>query len=202
MGKSFIYLNSLVSYFFILSGFILVVSSTTKSGQPTDRQFWLNRFARIYPLYLLAFLLTALLVATIGDEQFLYVESAFAKPALASALLVQAWIPDYAFYLNYPGWSLSVEALFYALFPFLFRVLRSVSTLSLVVLSVGSWLLNQAFHIYLKVHGATAAFTNAFPPFHFTTFLMGVCLGIGFVRYGSIIHFRKHFINISLLRGD
>lgn len=137
-GKIFLYLNSLVSYFFLLSGFILVISSTTKSNLTTNRQFWLNRFARIYPLYLFALLLAAFLLATMGDQQFFYVKSSFIKPASASVLLVQAWIPDYAFYLNYPRWSLSVEALFYVLFPFLFRALKSVPTHSLIVLSIGS----------------------------------------------------------------
>lgn len=64
--------------------------------------------------------------------------------AWPSAALVQSWIPAKAVYFagNSPGWSLSCEALFYALFPLLIVPIRRLSTrglwmaLGLAVLAV------------------------------------------------------------------
>src|SRR6187402_655450 len=59
------HLDSLVSYFFVLSGFILVIanSSATKNAQTLDKKkFWINRFARIYPVYLVALVVVIFLV--------------------------------------------------------------------------------------------------------------------------------------------
>ncbi len=199
VGAPFHYINSFVSYFFLLSGFILVVSSAAKTGQPADWQFWLNRFARVYPLYLFALLLTATIVAVFAGSEFLYVGNSFAKPALSSVFVAQAWLPDYTYYLNYPSWSLSVEALFYALFPFLFRALSQLSTRLLLTLSAACWVLNQLLHIFLKTNGWAAAFTNAFPPFHLPTFLMGVCLGIGFIRHSAYVKAQKRLVTAGLV---
>lgn len=199
LGAPLHYINSFVSYFFLLSGFILVVSSSAKSGTPNNRQFWINRFARVYPLYLFAFLLTVAVVAIFAGSSFLYVGNSFLKPALSSVLLAQAWLPDYAYYLNYPSWSLSVEALFYALFPFLFQALSRLSTRTLIWVATGFWGSNQLVHVYLKTAGFSAAFTNAFPVFHLATFVMGVCLGIAFMRHSAYLMAHTGRITAGLL---
>ena len=50
-----------VTLFFILSGFILTYSYMSQEGSPktSKRTFWVARFARIYPVYLLGFLIAA-----------------------------------------------------------------------------------------------------------------------------------------------
>jgi len=47
-----------VDLFFVLSGFILTVNYAPSSARPL-RSFWLLRFFRIYPSYLVGLLLTA-----------------------------------------------------------------------------------------------------------------------------------------------
>lgn len=75
------------------------------------------RVARVYPLYLLA-----LIIMTVP---FLKYPTPFADwqaketiLSFASSLFaIQAWIPRYSNLINAPGWSLSAEFFFYALFP-------------------------------------------------------------------------------------
>lgn len=101
-----------VSYFFVLSGFVLC--NRYKNEMTAATVFYRRRLARIYPLYLLAFALSVLVFpVTAGGN--------IAAPLLLSAGLVQAWFPQYAVAINAPAWSLSVEMLFYALFPLLIR---------------------------------------------------------------------------------
>jgi peptidoglycan/LPS O-acetylase OafA/YrhL len=107
-----------VGLFFMLSGFVLTY---TQGGDGAPRMsrasFYAARFARIYPVYLLALLLSlpfALRPALAhGGAGRLLAEG------LATTTLLQAWHPGLALAWNAPGWSLSVEAFFYAAFPFL-----------------------------------------------------------------------------------
>jgi len=112
-----------VPFFFVLSGFILAYNYLphARAGTLSSRQFWLARFARIYPVYAVALLLAApLLVSSLW--QTLPPDEALARLGGQGALcfgLLQAWTPQWAFTWNGPAWSLSVEAFFYLSFPFL-----------------------------------------------------------------------------------
>lgn len=101
-----------VSFFFILSGFILTHAyfGRLSTGQDVKR-FAIARFARIYPVYAFALLLAAPLE---------YEPLSDLPLALATIALVQSWGPASSpagFFWNSPGWTLSVEFFFYILFP-------------------------------------------------------------------------------------
>jgi peptidoglycan/LPS O-acetylase OafA/YrhL len=118
-----------VSIFFVLSGFVLAYTYRDRAAaDPAD--FWLSRFARIYPVY--AFALVLGLPMFIGHPpQYDNIQLDITRVPLGAPLnshvaalvawilLAQAWIPSLVLKWNYPGWSLSVEAFFYALFPLL-----------------------------------------------------------------------------------
>ena len=109
-----------VSFFFVLSGFILVWSR--REGD-TPGAFYQRRVARIVPAYLLALVVSVLwdsLVAPARAGQTI-LESLASFPAL------QAWIPVEDIYWggNLPGWSLSAEAFFYLLFPVLILLMAT-----------------------------------------------------------------------------
>lgn len=59
-----------VNLFFVLSGFVLAYNYMNDDGLPSRREFWVARFARIYPVYLLAFLLFAPVVAAAALAAF------------------------------------------------------------------------------------------------------------------------------------
>jgi peptidoglycan/LPS O-acetylase OafA/YrhL len=104
-----------VSFFFILSGFVL-----TWSARPGDtpRRFMQRRFAKIYPNHLVTwFAALAILIVKAAP-----VTVAIALPNL---LLLQAWSPDQDIFfgMNTVSWSLACELFFYALFPLMHRYL-------------------------------------------------------------------------------
>lgn len=95
-----------VSFFFLLSGFVLTWSS---SGQ-APRRFWWLRFSRIWPAQALV---AVLAFATIAHGPASWLGRG------ADLLLVQSWWPSSHVYYGGNGvsWSLSCEAFFYLLFP-------------------------------------------------------------------------------------
>lgn len=118
-----------VSFFFVLSGFIISYNYQRKlqEKQTSRRTFWVARIARVYPLHWLTLFVAALLgnyvTATNGWDWF--------KHFLASLTLTNAYIPqaDYFFSFNSPSWSLCCEQLFYFCFPFLVPLAKSYKRL-------------------------------------------------------------------------
>jgi len=106
-----------VPFFFVLSGFVLTLSYEQKSvGTGT---FYLNRFARIAPTYFIGLFVASLYISlTDFSFSYLFVMHIFG---------LQAWFPssDSGFAFNGPGWTISVEIFFYALFPYLIKLFRS-----------------------------------------------------------------------------
>ncbi|MFE6055881.1 acyltransferase family protein, partial [Kitasatospora sp. NPDC056446] len=102
-----------VSFFFLLSGFVLAWSA--RDGE-RPAAFWRRRLARVYPSHLVMWAAALLL-------------SAQALPVrvwLPNLLLVHAASPDPEVNsgMNTPSWSLCCELLFYLLFPLLHRAQR------------------------------------------------------------------------------
>jgi peptidoglycan/LPS O-acetylase OafA/YrhL len=162
------YFNVLVSYFFVLSGFILTINSKDNIN---IRQFYINRFARIYPLYLAALLLMLflLLIARTPKDTI-----SFTKVFL-SATLTQAWFESYALTYNFPAWSLSVEAFFYLIFPSAIILLKNKKLKSQLVFIFIFWLIMQILFIRMIAQNNFFVLNN--PLFHLSTFLMGIGAG-------------------------
>ena len=101
-----------VTFFFILSGFVLAWSS--ESGD-SPKRFYRRRMARLYPAYLVALVFAAGMIFLRTPQNLIQ--------GIPTLLLVQAWIPSstYYFALNVPAWSLSCEAFFYLTFGPLVR---------------------------------------------------------------------------------
>ncbi|MFN9371758.1 MAG: acyltransferase family protein [Planctomycetaceae bacterium] len=113
--------------FFMLSGFVLAYLYLDRDGGQTvsNREFWLNRIARLYPLHLT--LLVLLIPMAIGMLSFMPSNSLWKIPVskpvfgvvsgLLSVFLVQAWCPEAALTWNFATWALSAVAFFYLMFP-------------------------------------------------------------------------------------
>ena len=109
-----------VSFFFVLSGFILAYVYAGQMHRPGAlKRFYFARFARVYPVYLLTVL--AML-------PFVSCRSLF--NCLPQFLLLQMWPTLQAGQFenwNGPAWTLSVELLFYFMFPLLLRGLARLT---------------------------------------------------------------------------
>ncbi len=120
-----------VNFFFVLSGFILVYTYAANDLVPM--RFWRARFARIYPAYLFSLVLTAPFFLEHLDMPFYaWSQRHLTWAVFLSLLLLQAWAPQGALTWNSVGWSLSDEAFFYSLFPFLLGRTRTWSKRTLL----------------------------------------------------------------------
>lgn len=118
-----------VGIFFVLSGFVLAY---TYRGEFSARQFWTARIARIYPVYFLGLvLILPVVVASVLRHMTTWLWAG--GSGLACVLLLQSWCPRTALAWNHPGWSLSVEAFFYLLFPLILLPLKRLAPRGLFV---------------------------------------------------------------------
>jgi peptidoglycan/LPS O-acetylase OafA/YrhL len=108
-----------VSFFFVLSGFILTHNYLNSPGLVTCRTFYLSRFARIYPMYLIGLILDLpfVIVRVASSHTITTTLGIVLLTALVNVFLIQAWVITIVPEWNVPGWSLSTEAFFYLMFP-------------------------------------------------------------------------------------
>ncbi|MFE6700503.1 acyltransferase family protein [Streptomyces sp. NPDC057718] len=185
-----------VSFFFVLSGFVLTWST------PTDRRarlFWRHRFAKIFPVYVAGSVLAVLLTFISAEIWPSW------RTVLAHTFLVQSWIPDqsYVFGLNPVMWSLSCEAFFYLCFPALLvamvrattRTLRVTAVVCVVLTFVGPTLADRVFALrtpepppVVPLEGYDSQFmlwfTEVFPLMRLTEFVIGMIVAL-LVRRGD-----------------
>jgi len=172
-----------VSYFFILSGFVMIIAYGNRPKVDAIGYFK-NRIGRIYPVYLLALGLVT------GYYLFKNWEVDFKAFGL-NLFVVQAWLPPYPLSLNYPGWSLAVELFFYALFPFLFNSFYTQAKLKPVAVVVFSlWVISQLVFLLLLHSGFYKGFPSEsndflfhFPVLHLNQFLAGNLAGLVFRQF-------------------
>lgn len=152
-----------VNFFFVLSGFILVY--TYAASDLDRRRFWQARFARVYPAYLFSLAVTAwfffFAVRHLNLPFFAWSARHLALSSILTVTLLQAWVPQGALSWNPVCWSLSVEAFFYALFPFLLHRTKALSRrLPLWIAAV--WLISLSLSAaYIVVHPDGAANINS-----------------------------------------
>lgn len=116
-----------VTFFFVLSGFVLTWSMRVSLPVST---FYVRRFARIWPAHIAALLLAIPVFYSFAPDPAQTWVKPFSVPILLlSVLLVQGFSRDpvILFSGNPAAWTLSSEAFFYALHPFLGRLLRRTS---------------------------------------------------------------------------
>lgn len=119
--------NHGVAFFFVLSGFVLTWSAGV-SGTTVANFYW-RRFARIYPAHIAALLLAIpVFYSTAPDPNHPWVKPLALAPLLLSAVLLQSWstTPPILLSGKPAAWTLGVEAFFYALHPWLNRVLGRI----------------------------------------------------------------------------
>ena len=116
-----------VTFFFVLSGFVLTWSFAPTLPQST---FYVRRFARIWPSHMVALALAIpVFYSLTPDPQQTWVKPFDPGVIALSVPLLQGWSRDpmILFSGNPAAWTLSCELFFYALHPFIARGLARVS---------------------------------------------------------------------------
>jgi peptidoglycan/LPS O-acetylase OafA/YrhL len=182
-----------VSFFFVLSGYILSIVYLKNGHAPRAKRFWIARFARVYPLFLLTLLLDTPLfflghARRLGYHASLILTS---KVLLANCLLIQAWKVSLRGIDN-PNWSLSVEAFFYLLFPLMALVLAPRASKTLIMLLVVSYVGGLTMVITVSGLHLPEQSLKFSPVLHLHEFIMGVCAGLLISRIGNKQSLRLH----------
>ncbi|MDF9816962.1 acyltransferase [Streptomyces sp. SPB162] len=175
-----------VSFFFILSGYVLTWSA--RPGEPAART-WRKRAAKVYPNHLVSAL--AALVAVAGGAASA-AGGASAGIVVPNLLLVQSWSndPDVYYGLNTVSWSLSCEAFFYLLFPWLLRGLTRLGPKALWPSAAVLTVLTCCLPLVTRGWSEPTAywFLYVLPATRVTEFCLGMVLA-RIVRTGQWIRF-------------
>lgn len=114
--------------FFAISGFVLTLNYRDKIGDTRALAVFAGRrIARLWPLYIFVLLVSALLMASIPSD--------FGYRLLLNATLTFGFLNPGATSLVGGGWSIGIEIVFYAVFPFIIALLR-ISRLALVLVTI------------------------------------------------------------------
>jgi peptidoglycan/LPS O-acetylase OafA/YrhL len=175
-----------VTFFFVLSGFILTyvyAGATEREGFAVRAtSFWWARFSRLAPAFYLGLLLAAPFLAYGYFLMHSPPLSALVPGLVLTPFFLQTWWPPSAYVWNFPSWSLSVEAFFYALFPLLAVAAARVPRRVLFWLAVAFVLAVAPVRGGFLADAATApepahTFAIYFPPFSLPQFVLGIALG-------------------------
>lgn len=129
-----------VSYFILLSGFVLAYNYTerARNGELDRKRFWEARFTRIYPIYFLSLLLSLNLLHA---EYQAHTHAMFWTGLVLTPLLLQGFVPAVATFLNTPAWTMSAEAAYYVIFPWLAKSKRPQRFAPQLMKMAGVWAL-------------------------------------------------------------
>lgn len=190
-----------MSIFFILSGFVLAYRYGGEESVPI-KKYAFERFSRIYPVYVVAALVTIpwLFSSLPQDASAMKQAVQAAFIILADMLLIQAWMPQLFSYWNNGGsWSISVEMFFYAMFPYVLLQLRTMESASIKrmmwVLWIASALPGLSWALFPKSFDMTVFYSV--PLFRLSEFLIGVCAGLLFLRGRRPADASRSFMLIS-----
>ncbi|MGY5450574.1 acyltransferase family protein [Agarivorans sp. MS3-6] len=168
----------MVTFFFVLSGFVMSISHFERDIK--TRSYLWARVSRIVPIYMVGILLV------IGLD-FYHNTPIWWSALLLNVTFLQSWVSPYPLSINYPGWSLSVEAFFYLSFPFILLYIKKnkCSVKSLAIYSAVYWLITQTILTYALSKETNSAYSSLlndliyyFPASHLCSFLIGISGGI------------------------
>lgn len=166
----------MMSYFFVLSGFVLTLTYH-RPGKPFDlKYFWTARISRIFPIYLFSLFLVCIHLAdTLGSIK--------TGDYLSAVFLVQAWIPENALIFNFPLWALSPELFFYLIFPLISFLAARQPLRRMIWISLGVWAVTQVTRYMLASGGFNVHpnFISYSPLVHMDSFILGVVSGVWFL---------------------
>lgn len=170
------YGNFGVAFFFLLSGFVLTWSWRPSVGIGT---FYWRRLARIYPLHLVTLIIAIPVFYSFSP----IAEQTWVKPVdvavlILCVLLLQGWSRDPAvlFAGNPAAWTLTAEMFFYAMHPFLTKILRLLSSRGAVTAAVSILVLSVMARAAILIDPTGTLALLPWPVLRINEFMIGMCL--------------------------
>ena len=182
--KAPLYLASGVSFFFVLSGFVLTYVHPRLDEPGSFPRFWIARLSRIWPLHVFTFLLVLAFrpFGWLPNKHFVF-------EAFCNVFLLQCWIPVQRVCqsFNLVSWSLSVEMFFYAVFPLLLPwVFRHPARMFLAAIALNVMLATGvAFTNLPDTNSGQQPDYVAFlfwPPLHLYEFVLGMAAAVWWLK--------------------
>lgn len=170
-----------VSYFFILSGFVMIIAYG-KQNKIDFVDFIKKRIARIYPLYFLAIFILLVYRILTNNVDF--------TGLILNIAVIQSWFLGYALSFNAPGWSLVVEMFFYLTFPFIFnKIYQRFHFRQIAFFIITFFIISQlTFHLlkysdfYTGYPSSSHDFLYYLPIMHLNEFLLGNLTAMTFFK--------------------
>ncbi len=153
-----------VTFFFVLSGFVLAFSDSAQIGAPS---FYRNRFARLAPLNYLTLAVASLV--PLGSANG-------AVTGIQQLTFTSAWTTAGSHSYNDVAWSLSCEAFFYMCFPVINRLMCRLAAKAVAGVVVSGLLIEALVSLIQHQTGFAYLYTYDFPPYRLIEFIAGVGL--------------------------
>jgi peptidoglycan/LPS O-acetylase OafA/YrhL len=186
-------LDQAVSFFYVLSGFVLTYVYPKIENASAVKQFYLARFARIWPAHLAAF--ATLFIVFLPSSFHQITQTRNALTGMLNILLIQAWFPraDIFFSFNWLTWAVSVEVFFYLLFPLMIKNFENTwpgKLIAALLMVVGLVILCNVTK--LQPHGIAApdaisstALLYINPLSRLFEFVVGMCVALFYKKYSD-----------------
>ena len=154
----FNYGNKGVDFFFIISGYVFAYVYLVENKKTSLKDFFINRFARLYPLHFLTLIIIAILQIYSYKNFNNYIIHFFNDiyHFTLNIFFISAWGFEKGLSFNGPIWSVSIEIIIYILFFFLilktskYRYLKSLLLIFIFII-IQKILENNIFK-YLNMH--------------------------------------------------
>jgi peptidoglycan/LPS O-acetylase OafA/YrhL len=185
--NAYLFINqfyTFLTFFFVLSGFIICHKFYEINSLKRKHlyNYFINRFSRVFPVL---FFLTSITFLLQYIKHTDTTESIIIN-YLLNITLLKGFSSDYYLTGIGPGWSLSVEELFYFLSPFLFLLLKRKSAL---------------IYILLSVYCAGILITLLFSPFNAAGFFGSYHFTFYFTFFGRVFEFLCGIYLAMIVRG-
>lgn len=189
-----------VTFFFVLSGFILTYTHSTLNGTSESLRFIWARIARVWPAHIFVLVMVIALYWPTFNPGY----TTTTAQLIANASLMQAWVPYSStfFSFNAVSWTLSVEMFFYMLFPILIMNLsktwhwKLAISISFIFIALGVIKVTGAKPTSTADEISYAAWLYIWPPARLMEFVLGMTAGLAYLRFGHYLDKTKTIATI------
>lgn len=183
-----------VNLFFIISGFLIFWSF---ENDPNNKNFFIKRFFRIFPLYFIIIILQTLFFIIYSDGKFFDILKYFISNILFLNFLAPTVGSIFNSFsenaINGSLWTLKNEVVFYAMVPFLFYAYKKWGTKIFFIL----YILSVSYMFIIDYLGMDKL--NVQYPAQLRLFLVGILLYIFFDKLEKVNFYFLSIVSLVLL---